>query len=85
MNFISSIGCNSASDLVRKEELPEEQKKISINGDAPLLVNLNSIGDDIYTLVKAMYLLTKRMRDLLQDYNQKQQSYGWQIRILAIN
>ncbi|MGL5343488.1 MAG: hypothetical protein ACRC9O_02320 [Plesiomonas sp.] len=83
MNFISSVGCNAASELVGKEAFPE--KKISINGGSPLLVSLNSIGDDIYTLVQAMYLLAKRVRDLLQDYNQKQQSYGWQIRTLAIN
>ncbi|MGL4600162.1 MAG: hypothetical protein ACRCVE_01390 [Plesiomonas sp.] len=44
-----------------------------------------NISASIDTLVQQMFLLAKRMRDLLQDYNQKQQIYAWNIKILAID
>lgn len=84
MSLINYVGCCSVSDSVVKDGFPERKEMNRADND-PLLMSVNSIGDDIYTLVQAMYLLAKRVRDLLQDYNQKQQSYGWKIRILAIN
>lgn len=59
-----------------------EQNKISLEKNNERIGgNINDIMSDLSNIIFQMNILFKKMRDLLNTYNQKQQVLGWDIQV----
>ncbi|CNL73203.1 chemotaxis protein [Yersinia alsatica] len=61
------------------------QDAISPQGKVDVGNNAENIMSDLSDIIFQMTLLFKKMRDLLNTYNQKQQVLGWDIQVNSMN
>lgn len=71
--------------IVNDKVAISEQDAISSDGKNDIENNSKNIMSDLSDIIFQMTLLFKKMRDLLNTYNQKQQALGWDIQVHSMN
>lgn len=71
--------------IVNDKIVMSGQDAISPQGKVGVGNNAENIMSDLSDIIFQMTLLFKKMRDLLNTYNQKQQVLGWDIQVNSMN